>query len=121
MRFTLLLLLSLGCAPPLPAPSHTVEAPLVSPWDLLGLPLDGAKVRYSDADTVTVVHSGGLTTAAVADRYVAALAAHGVTAGRRVDGGASLQQDFAQGDRSLSLALRVEGDSLIASLAWVPQ
>jgi hypothetical protein len=120
MRITLLLLLSLGCAPPLPAPNHTVEAPLVSPWDLLGLPLDGATVRYADADTVTVVHPTG-PTAAIADRYVAALAAHGVTAGRRVDGGASLQQDFAQGERSLSLALRVEGDSLIASLAWVPQ
>ena len=121
MRFMLLVLLSLGCAPPLPAPNHTADAPLVSPWDLLGLPLDGATVRYADADTVTVVHPGGLKTAAVADRYVAALAAHGVTAARRVDGGATLQQDFVQGERSLSLALRVEGDSLIASLAWVPQ
>jgi hypothetical protein len=121
MRTTLLLLLTLGCAPPLPPPAHTLEAPLVSPWDLMGLPLDGAKVRYADADTVTVVHPGPTTTAAIADRYAAALTARGLTVGRRVDATTSLQQDFAPGDRSLSLALRVEGDSLIASLAWVPQ
>lgn len=114
------LLLLLGCTDPLPPPGHTQSSALTAPWDVMGLPVAGGVPRRSDADTVTFEHPSG-DPEALADAYVAALAGHGVTAGRRVAGQVAVQQDLTTGDRSLSLAIRRDGDHLVASLAWVPE
>ena len=88
----------------------------ICPWAELALPLEGAKVTFSDTETVSVHHTGS-DAAALAARYGASLGAAGWKLEHDGSAGGIVSQTWNKGDDSMSLTMQPKDDLLVVSLA----
>ena len=98
------------------APHFTDAVEISAPWAELALPLEGAKVTFSDTETVSVHHTGS-DAAALAARYGASLGAAGWKLEHDGSAGGIVSQTWNKGDDSMSLTMQPRDDLLVVSLA----
>jgi hypothetical protein len=98
------------------APHHSEASTLTAPWTDLTLPIEGATVTFSDAETVSVHHPKGDVTALMAP-YGAALRAGGYTLDHDGSAGAIVSQTWSHGPDSLALTIQEQGGVRVVSLA----
>ena len=100
-------------------PRFTEATALTAPWDGMALPIDGAKVTFSDGETVSVHHPDAAADA-LAKAYGAALGTAGWTMERDTSGGGIVTQTWTKGADSLALSIQEDGGVRIVSLSILP-
>ena len=101
------------------APHFSDVVPLTAPSDAMHLPIDGASVTFSAADTVSVQHASA-TPSVLVPRYRDALTAAGWTMSRDDTMGEIVSQTWTKDAQTVVLSLQAQGDVTLASLSLLP-
>ncbi|MCB9681986.1 MAG: hypothetical protein H6733_11000 [Alphaproteobacteria bacterium] len=100
-------------------PRFSDAVPLTPPWTTMALPVAGARVTFSDAETVSI-HHAGVQGAALADSYGTALQAAGWTLDADTSAGGIVNQTWTSADQSLALSIQAVDDASVVSLSILP-
>lgn len=101
------------------APHFTDQVAITEPWSDMALPVEGAKVTFSDSETFTV-HHGDTPIPKLGEGYKSALTAAGWKLDRDDSIEGLINQTWTKGDDIISLAVLDQAGEHVATVAIVP-